>query len=74
MNEITMVVERDEDTGWFVASWEAPDHGGGITTQGKDLVELQANVLEAVQCHFDGDNSPRSVRLHFLTDPVLVPA
>ena len=74
MNEITLLVERDEESGWYVASWDAPDKSGGITTQGKDLVELQSNVLEAVQCHFDGNEVPHSIRLHFASDPVLVPA
>ena len=50
--EITFVVEKDDDSGWFVASWDDPA-GGGITTQGKDLAELQCNVKEAVECHFN---------------------
>jgi len=52
MKEITLTVERDEESGWFVASWDAPNGGGGITTQGKDLGELQGNVRDAVRCHF----------------------
>ena len=71
--EIIFTIERDEESGWFVASWDAPT-GGGITTQGKDLAELQTNVKEAVQCHFDGKRSPRAVRLHFVNDPVLLTA
>ncbi len=73
MNEIKFKVERDEEIGWFVASWDDPK-GGGITTQGKDLKELQERVLEAVSCHFDGRKHPRSVRLHFVADPVLIAA
>jgi len=52
MKQITLKVEHDEETGWLVASWDAPNGGGGITTQGKDLGELQANVRNAVRCHF----------------------
>jgi predicted RNase H-like HicB family nuclease len=51
--EITFVIGKDRESGWFVASWDNPA-GGGITTQGKDLAELQANLKEAVQCHFKG--------------------
>lgn len=68
--EITLIIERDEQTGWFVATWEDPG-GGGITTQGKDLVELQTNIKEAVLCHFDDGQAPRSIRLHFQSDLVL---
>ena len=31
MKEITLTVDRDEDSGWFVASWDAPRGKGGIT-------------------------------------------
>jgi len=34
-----VTIERDEEAGLFVASWDDPA-GGGITTQGKDLREL----------------------------------
>jgi predicted RNase H-like HicB family nuclease len=70
MNEITFDVERDE-SGWLVASWDAPDGKGGIATQGQDLRELQENVQEAVLCHFEAAAAPRAIRLHFINDPVL---
>ena len=49
-NEITFNVERHELVNCLVgrAAWS-----GGITTQGKDLRELEPNVREAVRCHFD---------------------
>ena len=70
MKEITLNVERDADSGYFVATWDDPSTGG-ITTQGGDLGELQANVREAIVCHFGADAAPRRVRLHFVEDPVL---
>ena len=72
MSKITLQVERDEASGWSVASWDAPG-SGGITTQGQDLQELQANVREAVRCHFDEWEMPREIQLHFVADPVLTP-
>jgi len=71
MKEITLKVERDEESGWYVASWDAPRGKGGITTQGRGLRELQDNVREAVSCYFDEGKAPRSIRLHFVHDPVL---
>ena len=73
MEEITLQVEPDEESGWLVATWDAPE-GGGITTQGKDLRELQNQVQDAVRCHFDPGEAPRRIRLHFVTDPVLTEA
>ena len=71
MEEITLRVERCEDSGWLVASWDAPE-GGGITTQGRDLRDLQEQVEDAVRCHFDAGQAPRRIRLHFVSDPVLM--
>jgi predicted RNase H-like HicB family nuclease len=74
MKEIIFTVERDEESGWLVASWDAPGQGGGITTQGKDLQELERNLREAVNCHFENGQAPDQVRLHFVNDPVLATA
>ena len=74
MKEITFEVERDEESGWFVARWDAPRSQGGISTQGKDLRELEQNVREAVSCHFDNGKAPGRIRLHFVNDPVLATA
>ena len=69
--EITFEVERDEQSGWLTAAWDAPRGQGGITTQGKDLRELEKNMREAVRCHFRNGKLPGRIRLHFVNDPVL---
>jgi predicted RNase H-like HicB family nuclease len=74
MDEITLQIQHDEESGWLVASWDAPDGSGGITTQGRDLRDLQQQVTEAVAAHFDEGMAPRRIRLHFVSDPVLVQA
>ena len=63
MDEILFQVESSE--GVLVASWDAAE-GGGITTQGKDLRDLQEQVTDAVRCHFDADEVPRRTRIHFV--------
>ena len=72
--QITFEIERDEESGWLTASWDAPRSQGGITTQGRDLRELEQNVREAVRCHFENSKLPRQIRLHFVNDPVLATA
>ncbi len=69
--EITLTVKADEEGG-FVASWDDP-RGGGITTQGDDLRQLQEMVRDAVEGYFRaaGTTPPRNVRLHFVEDPAL---
>ena len=66
--EITFQVEPCTETGGFVASWDDPQ-GGGITTQGDDLADLQRMVADAVSGYFDAGKAPARVRLHFLRDP-----
>ena len=51
MEEITLQVQRDEQSGWLVAWWDDPDGAGGITTQGQDLQDLQQAIKEAVSVH-----------------------
>ena len=68
---ITFTVEKDDESEMLVASWDDPSGNGGITTQGADLKGLQEMVSEAVRCHFEEQERPRKVRLHFVTDPVL---
>jgi predicted RNase H-like HicB family nuclease len=72
MEEITLQVEPDEESGWLVAWWDDPDGAGGITTQGRDLSDLQHQITEAVTVHFDEAKAPQRIRLHFVGDPVLV--
>lgn len=52
MTEITFTVAPCHETGGYVARWDAPD-GGGITTQGDSLPELEAMVADAAQGYFD---------------------
>jgi hypothetical protein len=72
MDEITFDVSRDEESGWLIASWDASDGSGGVTTQGKDLGDLQAQIIDAVATHFDEGQTPRRIRLHFISDPILI--
>ena len=69
--EITFTVEKDDESEMLVASWDDPSGKGGITTQGADLKGLQEMVRDAVRRHFEEQERPRKVRLHFVTDPVL---
>jgi hypothetical protein len=74
MEEITLSVQPDEQSGWLVASWNDPDGTGGITTQGQDLRDLQQQITDAVSVHFDEGMGPRRIRIHFVSDPILVQA
>src|SRR5439155_26546395 len=72
VNEIVFQVEHCEESGYLVTSSDDSASKGGITTQGKDLRELQKQVADAVRCHFEPKGIPRKIRFHFEADPVLV--
>ena len=61
MDEITLQIQHDQESGWLVASWDPPDGSGGITTQGQDLRDLQHQVTEAVAAYFDEGEAPRRI-------------
>lgn len=73
MSEITFTIEPCEETGGFVARWDAPG-GGGIATQGDSFAELDAMIADAVNGYFEAGEKPRRVRLHFAEDPVVAVA
>jgi hypothetical protein len=72
MQEITFQAQRDEASGRLVALWDDPGGSGGITTQGEDLGDLQNQLMEAVAVHFEDGEAPRRIRVHFVSDPILV--
>jgi hypothetical protein len=72
MEEITFQVQRDESSGCLIAWWDDPGGSGGITTQGNDLRDLQQQLIEAVTVRFEDGESPRPIRVHLVSDPILV--
>jgi predicted RNase H-like HicB family nuclease len=68
--KLVFIIERDEETGAFTASWDDP-RGGGITTQAYTFGELSDAINEAVRCHFTDRRAPKVATLHFQHDPEL---
>jgi predicted RNase H-like HicB family nuclease len=66
MKEIIFLVEEDVEGGY-----NARAIGESIFTQGDSLPELRANVKDAVRCHFEENELPTIIRLHFVKDEVL---
>ena len=73
MDDITITISCD-DTGILVARWDDPAGRGGLTTQAERLSDLEANIREAVELHFDAPELPSRIRLHFENDPILAAA
>lgn len=74
MREITFSVEPCPETGGYVARWDDLPGRGGITTQGDSFAELDAMISDAVSAYFEPGQRPQTIRLHFVSDPVLAVA
>lgn len=66
MSEIVFLVE-DAPEGGFVAR----ALGHSIFTEADSYAELREQVRDAVHCHFDEDQRPALIRLHYVKDEVL---
>ena len=66
MSELIFMVEEAPEGGYTARAL-----GESIFTEADTLTELQANVRDAIHCHFEDDQRPKVVRLHFVPEEVL---
>jgi hypothetical protein len=66
MTEIIFLVEEAAEGGYTARAL-----GESIFTEADDLEGLERNVRDAVRCHFDEDERPKVIRLHFVREEVL---
>jgi hypothetical protein len=64
--EILFVVEEAPEGGYTAHAL-----GYSIYTEADTWEELKIAVQDAVQCHFEENNKPRIIRLHFLREEIL---
>lgn len=67
MSEIVFNIECCEEGGFVAKAVGFP-----IFTEGETLQELKENIVEALQCHFDPQELPHTLRLHIIKEEVLV--
>jgi hypothetical protein len=65
-SEIIFAVEESPEGGY-----EAHALGHAIFTQADSMDELREMVRDAVRCHFEEDDAPTVIRLHFVHDEVI---
>lgn len=66
MNEILFLVEEAPEGGLIARA-----AGASIFTEADDIENLERNVRDAVRCHFEPEEMPRFVRLHFSRQEVI---
>ena len=66
VNEIIFLVEEAPEGGFTARAL-----GASVFTEAHDMASLHANVRDAVRCHFEPDQLPHVIRLHFVRDEVI---
>ena len=66
MQEIIFIVEEAPEGGYTAKAL-----GESIFTEADDLGQLEAQIRDAVLCHFEDENRPKLIRLHHVKDVVL---
>ena len=67
MSEIIFLVEEAPEGGYVARAL-----GPSIFTEADDLPQLQANIREALHCHFEeATTRPKMIRLHFSREEVI---
>ena len=65
-DELIFEVREDPEGGYVAKAL-----GESIFTEASDWSTLEAQVREAVECHYEPGERPAIVRLHFVRDQVL---
>ena len=66
MNELIFLVEEAAEGGYTARAL-----GESIFTEADSLAALRENVRDAVKCHFEKDQAPKIIRLHFVREEVI---
>lgn len=64
--ELIFLVEESLEGGY-----EAQALGYSIFTEGETIEDIRKAVRNAVACHFEQDEMPAIIRLHFVKDEVI---
>jgi hypothetical protein len=66
MIEIIFLVEDAPEGGFMARALDV-----SIFTDAENINDLHCKVREAVDCHFEPDNKPKMIRLHFVRDEII---
>jgi hypothetical protein len=64
-----LVIDRVEEAA--EGGYTARALGESIFTEADSLPALRENVRDAVKCHFENDQAPKIIRLHFVREEVI---
>ena len=66
MNEIIFIIEEAPEGGFLARAV-----GASIFAQSDTIEQLRGELRDAVRCHFEENQGPALIRLHFVRDEVI---
>jgi predicted RNase H-like HicB family nuclease len=66
VKEIIFIVEESPDGGYTARAL-----GESIFTEGDTIEDIKEAIKDAVRCHFEEEDLPKIIRIHFVKDEVL---
>jgi len=66
VNELIFLVEESPEGGYTARAL-----GESIFTEADDLQGLHEQIRDAVRCHFEEEERPKVIRLHFVREEVI---
>jgi predicted RNase H-like HicB family nuclease len=66
VKEIFFIVEESPDGGYTAMAL-----GESIFTEGDTIEDIKEAIKDAVKCHFEEEDLPKIIRIHFVKDEVL---
>ena len=66
INEIIFIIEESPESGYEA---RALDHS--IYTEADTIEGLKTMIKDAVKCHFDEQNMPKLIRLHYIKEEIM---
>ncbi len=66
MSEIIFILEEAPEGGYTAKAL-----GEGIFTEAETMDELKEMIKDAIHCHFDNNDTPDIIRLHFVKEETI---
>jgi len=66
LKEIIFLIEESLEGGYEARALETSIH-----TEAESLTELKEAIRDAVKCHFNENDAPKIIRLHFVKEEII---
>lgn len=66
MTSVTFIIDEI-----FTGGYTAKAMGVSILTEAESYEQIKENIKKAVHCHFESDELPKVIKLHFVKEEII---